>query len=219
MFGGGGFSLLLVESNGNNDDTLGLCVRSVRPQPGGEDGQRGAAQPDRPERLSPQRAHLPLPQPRAGHTGAHRRLQGDEGYENIFSTIFLVLLKWRPFFSISMYLLCYCHWKDATLKSVSTLDSWRHQGQLRLVAWPSWQCHVLSQHCTINYAAAGSRKWSIGRSDHSPVLSWSADDGWNGWWRYVLCLQAFRFPSTPTVNFVATVQFCQVTRDTYLFSF
>ena len=95
MFGGGGFSLLLVESNGNNDDTLGLCVRSVRPQPGGEDGQRGAAQPDRPERLSPQRAHLPLPQPRAGHTGAHSRLQGDEGYENriSFFTIFLVLLK------------------------------------------------------------------------------------------------------------------------------
>ena len=77
-----------------------------------------------------------------------------------------------------------------------------------LAAWPSWQCHVLSQHCTINYAAAGSRKWSIGRCDHSPVLPWSADDGW---WRYVLCLQAFRFPSTPTVNFVATVQFCQVT--------
>ena len=31
------FSLILVRSNGNNDDTLGLCVRAVRPQPGGED--------------------------------------------------------------------------------------------------------------------------------------------------------------------------------------
>ena len=37
MFGEGAFFLILVESNGNNNDTLGLCVRAVRTQPGSQD--------------------------------------------------------------------------------------------------------------------------------------------------------------------------------------